>query len=192
MRYADINKRFTDIVAEYIGRGYVINTGTMTGSQGEVAKVDLTNGTEIIRVLLDKCTLYYNSHNGYRIFVGKCNNKELVNVEEGIGRTVWSDDLTEISSERFFYADYDAEYGENSRWFVTEEEKKSILLLRTKRYFDRTIRDSDLPTNASEIAYKYVKRRMRLARARKADIRIYKRNDGRYCVTYRDHSWILK
>lgn len=41
MKYADINKRFSEIVTEYLNKGYTFNTATMGGSQGEVAKVDL-------------------------------------------------------------------------------------------------------------------------------------------------------
>ena len=50
--YADINQEFSDAVAEYMSKGYSINTGTMDGSQGEVAHIDLTDGNEIVRVLL--------------------------------------------------------------------------------------------------------------------------------------------
>ena len=52
MTYADINKMFTAEASKYLARGYHFNTASMSGSQGETAKVDLTNGTEIIRVLL--------------------------------------------------------------------------------------------------------------------------------------------
>ena len=52
MTYADINKMFTAEVSKYLARGYHFNTASMIGSQGETAKVDLTNGTEIIRILL--------------------------------------------------------------------------------------------------------------------------------------------
>ena len=44
MKYIDINQRFTAKVAEYIAKGYTINTATMSGSQGEVAHVDLARG----------------------------------------------------------------------------------------------------------------------------------------------------
>ena len=50
MKFADINKRYTEIVNEYIAKGYTINTATMSGSQGEIAKIDFTDGTEIIRI----------------------------------------------------------------------------------------------------------------------------------------------
>lgn len=34
MKFGDINWRYTEIAAEYIGKGYKINTATMGGSQG--------------------------------------------------------------------------------------------------------------------------------------------------------------
>lgn len=52
MKYIDINQKFTAKVAEYIAKGYTINTATMSGSQGEVAHVDLTDGKQVVRVLL--------------------------------------------------------------------------------------------------------------------------------------------
>ena len=45
MTYADINKMFTAEVSKYLARGYHFNTASMSGSQGETAQVDLTNGT---------------------------------------------------------------------------------------------------------------------------------------------------
>lgn len=52
MKYIDINKRFTEIVSEYIAAGYTLNTASMNGSEGEISKVDLTDGKEILRVLV--------------------------------------------------------------------------------------------------------------------------------------------
>lgn len=54
MKYAEINKRYTEIVSEHISKGYILNTATMTGSQGEIASVDLTNGEEIFRVVISR------------------------------------------------------------------------------------------------------------------------------------------
>jgi hypothetical protein len=53
MTQNDINLLFTQKVTELIAQGYQIHTRTMPGSQGEIAKVDLYKGSEIIRVLLD-------------------------------------------------------------------------------------------------------------------------------------------
>ena len=54
MKYADINKRYTEIISEYMATGYTLNSSTMTGSQGETASIDLTDGKEIIRVLVSR------------------------------------------------------------------------------------------------------------------------------------------
>lgn len=69
MKYIDINQKFTAKVAEYIAKGYTINTATMSGSQGEVAHVDLTDGKQVVRVLLDSFTEYdsFNSLSGLEI-----------------------------------------------------------------------------------------------------------------------------
>ena len=79
MKYADINKRFTEIVAEYISKGYTINTASMRGSQGEIAKVDLTNGTEIIRVMVNNFSDLSNGIDGIQITVGRSTDKALPN-----------------------------------------------------------------------------------------------------------------
>lgn len=54
MKQDDINRIFTGKVAELIAKGYQINTGSMNGSEGELAKVDLCKGSEILRVLLER------------------------------------------------------------------------------------------------------------------------------------------
>lgn len=54
MKYADINKRYTEIVSEYMAAGYTLNSSTMSGSQGEIASIDLTDGKAIIRVLVSR------------------------------------------------------------------------------------------------------------------------------------------
>ena len=40
MNQNDINRAFTEKVAELLSRGYQIYPGTMGGSQGEIAHVD--------------------------------------------------------------------------------------------------------------------------------------------------------
>ena len=58
MTFAEINRKYTEIISAYLANGYVINAGTMGGSQGEITKVDLTNGQHILRVLIKRgfCT----------------------------------------------------------------------------------------------------------------------------------------
>lgn len=62
IKMEDINKTYTEVIGEYISRGYWIYTKTMAGHQGEIAKIDLTNGKHIIRVRIDK--KYHNRIEG--------------------------------------------------------------------------------------------------------------------------------
>lgn len=75
MKYSDINKMFTTEVNKYLAQGYRFNTASMNGSQGELAKVDLTNGTEIIRIVA--CTFSKEwDKQGIELFVGRVAEKE--------------------------------------------------------------------------------------------------------------------
>ena len=53
---ADIEKVFTEKAAQLMAKGYRVNAVTSSGSQGETARWDLTNGEEVIRIALnDEC-----------------------------------------------------------------------------------------------------------------------------------------
>lgn len=103
MKYIDINQKFTAKVAEYIAKGYTINTATMSGSQGEVAHVDLTDGKQVVRVLLDSFTEYdsFNSLSGLEIVVGAPADK-VVPYDTARHNTIWNNRLEVIESERFY------------------------------------------------------------------------------------------
>ena len=53
IKMEDINKTYTEIIGEYISKGYWIYTKTMGGTQGEIAKIDLTNGKHILRIWIN-------------------------------------------------------------------------------------------------------------------------------------------
>jgi len=52
----DMNNIFTKEVEKFTSRGYTFNCGTMAGSQGEIAKVDLLSPDkkQIIRIFMDE------------------------------------------------------------------------------------------------------------------------------------------
>ncbi len=54
MKKQAIEKLYSEKIAELLNAGWHINTCTMPGHQGEVAHVDLTNGFEIRRALLER------------------------------------------------------------------------------------------------------------------------------------------
>lgn len=72
MKFIDINREFTAAASSYIAQGYIINTASMSGSQGEIAHIDLTDGKQIVRVLLDRFSEWedYNQLGGLKLVVG--------------------------------------------------------------------------------------------------------------------------
>lgn len=188
MKYAEINKKFTDKVNEYLNKGYTINSATMTGSQGEVAKVDLTDGNEIIRIMIEECWYNHHKYKGYEIFVGKTNkDKHYINAY-GSFNTIWNNELTEIFSEKYFQADYHRD----KDWFVTEKEIKENSKKADERFKSRYAYSQPLSNKAKDIALKYVRRQPKCSRARKESIGIFKDENNKYCIFYRNYSWVLK
>ena len=98
MNQNDINRAFTEKVAELLGRGYQIHPGTMGGSQGEIAHVDLYRGDEIIRVLLDHSAGRGEKPDGIRLIVGRNTDRIRMNCFDTLGNTIWNNRL-EILSE---------------------------------------------------------------------------------------------
>ena len=115
MKKAELNKIFTAKVNELLAQGYIFHTQTMAGHQGEIAKVDLTNGEEIIRVLMEDKGLNWDKetdlflNNSITITVGRATT---VNFND----TIWNDKLEVLDQEVFYQADYYSDY------LITEEE----------------------------------------------------------------------
>lgn len=101
MRYADISKLYTDKVAEYMANGYAININTMAGHQGEIVKIDLRKGTEVVRVLLE--TEHRNFRDAVVLTVGR-NQDERIATEANSRRdlTIWNNRL-EVIEQRTFW-----------------------------------------------------------------------------------------
>ena len=102
MNYVDINKKYTATVAEYMAKGYTINTRTMSGSQGDYAHIDLTDGTEVIRIMVDTFHEWTDiSLDGLEIIVGRADSEVIPNCENDY-HTLWNTNLDIISRERFY------------------------------------------------------------------------------------------
>lgn len=134
MKYIDINKRFTEIVSEYIATGYMLNTASMNGSEGEISKVDLTDGKEILRVLI---TNFHDSEcrynlNGVEIVVGRVPEEDRVTPHDDSNWfNPWNTHLEKLRQERFF------QVGENrrgGRFFGTQEDAEAAEMIRFQRF----------------------------------------------------------
>ena len=93
MNQNDINRAFTEKVTELLDRGYQIYPGTMGGSQGEIAHVDLYRGDEIIRVLLDRSAGFGEKPDGVRLIVGRNTDCIRMNCFDTLGNTIWNNHL---------------------------------------------------------------------------------------------------
>lgn len=119
MKRTELNNIFTAKVNEYLAKGYTFNTDTMSGSQGEIAKVDLTNGEEIIRIILSKeydgwksNTDYYLS-DYFQILVGRATEVTGASYD----RTIWNNKLEVLEQEKYYMAGY-----RQTEYLISEEE----------------------------------------------------------------------
>lgn len=125
----DIENLYTDTVREYLDNGYRIYYSTMGGSQGEIAKIDLTNDKEIIRILLESKNECYMDNpidlNYFAIIVGR-NTDKLIG--DTFFDTIWNGHLELISELRI----YKIGRKDNS-FFGTKQEAIDAML----KYYER-------------------------------------------------------
>lgn len=195
MKRQDISKRFTEIVTEYIGKGYIFNTTTMSGSQGEDAKVDLTNGEEVIRVFLDRFS--EPRHDGLIIVAGRAPADTEPNCERS--DNIWSNKLEVISEERFY------EIGSSRggrRFYGAKDESDAARELRFQRWAQRSCDMTiPLPEAAKKVAFRWVKKQPKHKSVKLSDIEeVYIslsrgwKGDAvkRYCVKYKGRTMEIR
>ena len=185
MKYIDINKRFSAIVAEYMGKGYNINTASMGGSQGEIAKVDLTDGTEIIRIRIDSFHDWRENVEGFEIIVGKSTDDVTPNSNKTWG-TIWDKHLEIISTERFY------KIGSREDCYGTKEEAERVANIRHERRMNRQVVRKEWEPNekAMAIAKRIVRNKIGYKRINEAEIKMGKYKN-QYTVSYRGNSYTL-
>ena len=120
MKFADINKELTEIVADYISRGYVINTNTMQClTPNELGKVDVTDGKEIIRILLEEFRKEAEDFeengrtprvNGVRLVVGRATENHLKAHSRTLD-SIWNHRLDILFEHKFYrVGDWDSDW----------------------------------------------------------------------------------
>jgi len=168
----DIRNLYTQKVAELLAQGYQINPETMSGSQGEIAHIDLTNGSEILRVLIESRCSYSETYGDIlTIRVGRCTDEI-----SGSWHTIWNDRLETLSEIKL------AKISEN--FYTTLEEGKRMAEVRHSRWR----RDYEQPKELSD-AYKsaalsWLRRQPRMKTCKLQDIGRMTRTtlkDGRAC-----------
>lgn len=183
MNYADINKEYTATVTEYLAKGYTINTRTMTGSQGDYAHIDLTDGNEVIRIMVDSFFgSFDNPLNGLEIIVGRADNEVEPNSENDY-HTLWNNKLDILSRERFYEIGADRRHG---KFYGTMEEATAAKQLKVQRYIAKhqTSKSEDITAQAMEIAKRIIRREFKAKRICEADVTVTKSN-GAYTIKYK-------
>ena len=138
MKFIEINAIYTAKVAEYISKGYIISTHTMTGHQGEIGKIDLTNGSEIVRIsiqtthCMEDCIFFADQ---IALTVSRTTNSEIMKAAETRETTIWTDNLEQVESPRIFW-----KMSYESDWYIEGDEGKTAVY----KYYSRRTREQDL------------------------------------------------
>ncbi len=128
----DIRRAFTEKINNYLAQGMEISVRTMSGSQGEISKVDLTDGKYIYRVRLDRESKMFDED----FFYGYCDTIELtVEKFEDSGRnefdmweTLWSGKGELIETHTWYSLDRD-----KTAFVDSMEEMERIFKARVER-----------------------------------------------------------
>ena len=187
MKYTNINRKFTKAVNSYLAQGYRFNTSTMGGSQGEIAAVDLTNGKEIIRVLLKEFNDFKDmtTEGGMELIVGRVTDDVHPDKSRDY-RTVWNNRLEVISSEKFYKLSGNRD---DEPFYGTEEEATAATEKRFNRYRNHSSnhRTEDVTDKAAPLVKEFVRREFGVKRVVADSIRVTKCGNV-YTVIYNKHS----
>ncbi len=171
-----IGQRYTEVVAEWIAKGYIIDI-TFARSGGEISKLNMTNGAEFIQVMVDSFEEWESNLTGVEVVVSK--------------RADSNSPFKTVSVERFYRV------GENQRagvYFGSAEEAKAATIIRRKRALirDCDIEEKDMTAQAMDIAKKIIRRKFGVTRRiTEAYVKVT-RYANRYFVIYRDRTYRLK
>jgi hypothetical protein len=162
MDRTDLNRLFTEKVTELIAQGYVINTGSMRGSQGEIAKVDLRKGDEIIRVMMlhnSRWSSGYDYNGIFEIIVSRNTDRILDNWDD----TLWSHHMEAISQIELARV--------SNNHFVSLEEAREMVNKRNARWRAKRKPNRKVLGEAyKSIALRYVQRQPRMKSCKLSEI----------------------
>lgn len=157
----DIENVYTDTIKDYLNKGYRIYYSTMGGSQGEIAKIDLTNDKEVIRILLGSKSEHYREHPIHKymdldyltIIVGRNTDKLR---GDSFSDIIWNEHLELISEIRFYKIGR-----RNNSFFGTKQEAIDAMCKYYERFDFRDLYSRDeiiFSDKAKEIILPLVKR----------------------------------
>lgn len=169
MKKQDIRTEYTKKVTELLNQGYFLFPDTMSGHQGEIAHIDLSNGSEILRVLLEQGHHYERDEfwgDTVRLTVGKPTEEvRMYSTWEG---TIWNNRL-----EPRFEIEWACvnSLRRQEPWYTTLEEGKRITRLQRERYqAQRTDRRETLGDAFKSAALRWLRKQPRMKTCKLEDI----------------------
>lgn len=161
MNRKGLNQLFTDEVKKYLDNGFQIRTDDMSGSQGEIAHVDLTDGSEIIRILMEVKSADFQQYGDMlEIRVGR-----VVDPRVAKGYTIWNNELETISEIKFDRIRDD--------YYVSPEEGRRMCDVRYNRAVQKDIKhiSPELGDAFKSAALRWIRRQPRMKGVRIDDIK---------------------
>lgn len=188
MKYADIIKKFTDAVAEYISKGYVIYPKTMNGKESrEIVKVDLTNGSEYVRVFLQEDRKSdYDPVDNFSWFYGEIIRFAVGTFKNPNDICIFNCEIEKILSEDYYKIGKD--------FYGSEEECRKQQRKHNERHYARCVQEEYkvFQESAKAAVLPFVRRQYMCKTAKLSDIEKVVKERGKYWAYVKKHRYELK
>lgn len=173
MKKTELDMIFTNKVSEYIAKGYIINTNSMAGHQGEIAKIDLRKSDEVLRIVMLQLDFTADGKK-FCILVGR--STDTIDLNACSREIIWTNHL-EIIEKLTFIAISD-------NWYLPEEEGKQEYQKKYERYkLRRSYMSYEKPLNITANFIRGLKSRKGFSNATRNNIKVVRTQFG-YKITH--------
>lgn len=155
MKHTDIEAIMTAKVAEYITKGYILSTVTMSGHQGEIAKVDVKKGNEVIRIMLTSESNWTEEGTIQKttLTVGRAQKQVRINRPfDSMCTTIWNNELDIIEALIWYSVDSSANYFSEDENEIIEQHKKQMKRWRVREAYRKMRVQKDVTSDAAKAA----------------------------------------
>ena len=179
MKSIEIEAIFTGKVQEYIEQGYILSTTTMSGHQGEIAKVDVKKGKETVRIMLTGESTWddQGSIQKTKLIVGRTQKQIRKNSPfDTMATTIWNDRLDIIEELVWYSVDSRADCFYEDKTEILSQHKKQLERWRVREAYREMSHGKTITCEkAKEIVLPFVRRQRGERRAKAEDIESIKR-----------------
>ena len=170
MKKQEIRRIYTEKVTELLNQGWTIFPDTMNGSQGEIAHIDLTDGCEIRRVLLERGMCWDHSMDGFYGDGGSLQSGKAP-ADTWLGDR-WDGPIWNNRPEPSFQIRCAEVSGKGEGWYAPMEEGLRICNLQRERVRNRPDRKNyiELGEASKSAALRWVQKQPRMKTCKLSEI----------------------